>query len=221
MFKKVIIAEDYDSVHNGLSNMLEDLSIRDYIQVSYCDDAYLKIKRALLDSDPFDLLITDLSFLKDHRDTKIEGGEQLIEKLSRENIDLPTIVFTVEDRIGKVRSLINHFKCQGYVNKGRRGLKDLRAAIIAVSKGERYFSEPIASALQASDPLEIVDFDIALLQQLSKGLSQDQISNYFKSNNISPCSLSSIEKRINTLKIQFKASNTTHLIAQVKDLGII
>ncbi|MDC7997039.1 response regulator [Gilvibacter sediminis] len=221
MFKKILIAEDYDSVNHGLSNVFKELDIQQYVQVTYCDEAYLKIKRSQLDQTPFDLLITDLSFAKDHRTTSLEGGEQLIAKLKKEEINIPVIVFSVEDRGHKARYLIERFGVQGFVNKGRRGLKDLRAAIMAVHQGERYFSESIAKSVKSPDPLDIIDFDVALLQQLAEGLSQDQISNYFKSNSISPSSLSSIEKRINTLKIQFKANNTTHLIAVVKDLGII
>ena len=69
--------------------------------------------------------------------------------------------------------------------------------------------------------LEIEDYDIKLIKFLSKGLSQDEISAHLKTNNISPSSLSSIEKRLNKLRIQFKANNAIHLVAIVKDLGLI
>ena len=69
--------------------------------------------------------------------------------------------------------------------------------------------------------MEITDYDIELTKQLSLGLDQKRISRYFIENNISPGSVSSIEKRINKLRIKFKADNATHLIAKMKDLGLI
>jgi hypothetical protein len=56
---------------------------------------------------------------------------------------------------------------------------------------------------------------------MSNGLSQDEISQLFKKNNISPSSLSTIEKRLNKLRIQFRANNAIHLVAIAKDLGLI
>ena len=42
-----------------------------------------------------------------------------------------------------------------------------------------------------------------------------------KENNIKPSSLSSIEKRLNKLRIDFKANNAIHLVSTAKDLGLI
>ncbi|MFT7333979.1 MAG: hypothetical protein ACI81S_002202, partial [Sphingobacteriales bacterium] len=55
----------------------------------------------------------------------------------------------------------------------------------------------------------------------SKGMSQDEIRHLFEQENISPSSLSSIEKRLNLLRVQFKAKNAIHLVAIAKDLGLI
>jgi hypothetical protein len=43
----------------------------------------------------------------------------------------------------------------------------------------------------------------------------------FKNTGIIPNGSSSIEKRINKLKIYFKANNNVHLIAIAKDLGLV
>ena len=76
-------------------------------------------------------------------------------------------------------------------------------------------------ALRENQDLEIEDYDIKLIELLSLGMSQEQISNHFQENKISPASLSSIEKRINRLRIQFKARNVVHLVSISKDLGFI
>ena len=72
-----------------------------------------------------------------------------------------------------------------------------------------------------NDQLEIDDFDIKLLNYLAEGYSQEEISKLFKSKNISPSSLSSIEKRVSRLKIHLGAKNTYQLIALSKDIGLI
>ena len=56
---------------------------------------------------------------------------------------------------------------------------------------------------------------------MSLGLSQEGISKHLQDNNLSPYGLSSIEKRINKLKIQFGANNAIHLVSIAKDVGLI
>ena len=69
--------------------------------------------------------------------------------------------------------------------------------------------------------LEIDHYDISLLQYLAQGKSIDDMATTFLQLNIKPNSKSSIEKRVARLKDLFKAHNNIHLIAIVKDLGII
>jgi hypothetical protein len=52
------------------------------------------------------------------------------------------------------------------------------------------------------------------------GYILEEISREFKNTGIIPNG-SSIEKRINKLKIYFKANNNVHLIAIAKDLGLV
>jgi DNA-binding NarL/FixJ family response regulator len=221
MFKKVIVSDDLVSMNLGMLTVLETLRVKEVVPVQYCDDAYLKIKRGVHDNAPYELLITDLSFKKDHRDQKYNSGEELIAALHKEFPDLKIVVYSIEDRIQKVRRLVKKYKINGYVCKGRRGLIDLSEALTTVLNNELYLSDQVAQALNKKSELEIDDYDILLVKQLSNGHSQDQISQLFKEKNISPSSLSSIEKRLNRLRIQFKANNAIHLVTIVKDLGII
>lgn len=221
MFKKVILADDLVSINLGMLTVLDTLKIGQVETVQYCDDAFLRIKRAFQDQDPFDLLITDLSFKKDHRDQNYPSGESLIEALYAEYPELPIIVYSIEDRIQRVRKLLTQNGVNAYVCKGRRGLIELKEAIQAVYEQELYVSPQVAPALSKKTDLEIDDFDILVLKHLSLGLSQDQISQQLKNDGVSPNSLSTIEKRLNKLRIQFKANNAIHLVAIVKDLGLI
>ena len=221
MFKKVIVSDDLISMNLGMLTVLETLSVEEIIPVQYCDDAYLRIKRGAHDNSPFELLITDLSFKKDHRDQKYNSGEELIAALYTEFPDLKVVVYSLDDRTQKVRQLIKKYNINGYVCKGRRGLIELSDALHMVVNDELYLSDQVSQALSQKSDLDIDDYDILLVKHLSNGHSQDQISQLFKDKNISPSSLSSIEKRLNSLRIQFKANNAIHLVSIVKDLGLI
>jgi len=221
MFKKVLISDDLGSINQGILAVLKNLEINNAQQVQYCDDAYLKVKRALFDKVPYDLLITDLSFKADHREQKYPTGESLIIALKQENPELKIIVYSVEDRLQKVRTLIQKHNADGYVCKGRKGLIELKEAIHGVYNNKIYLSDQVKEALSTKVDLEIDDYDIELMNLLSTGLSQDEISLHLKNKNISPCSLSSVEKRLNKLRVQFEANNAIHLVTIAKDLGLI
>lgn len=222
MYKKILILEDIDSINLGIVSLLEKNFQADIRSAKYCDDAVLKIKKALFENQPFDLVITDLSFKEDHRETKITCGEDLIHFIRKEQPELDIIVYSVEDRPYKVKSLFEIFSINAYVIKGRESTLELLEAIDTIyNSDDRYVSQQIAQALKEDTFLEIEDYDVELIKYLSTGLTQDEISLYFKKKGMSPCSISSIEKRINRLKIFFKAKNAIHLIAISKDMGII
>ncbi|WP_179334557.1 DNA-binding response regulator [Winogradskyella costae] len=221
MFKNVLINEDHDAVLANITKILGELHVESIEKSQYCDEAYLKLKKGVLDAHPFDLLITDLSFKQDHRDTTLVSGEMLIEKLREEFPDLPIIVYSMKDQLQKIRSLLNTYHINGYVCKDRKGSIELAAAIEAVADNAIYVSPQVAKALSPKSQLEIDDYDIRLLKMISQGQSQDDISSNLKLYGITPNSLSTIEKRLNKLREQFKANNAIHLVAITKDLGVI
>ncbi len=221
MFRKVLISDDLGSINKGVTTALTSLNILAVDQVQYCDDAYLKIKAGYKDQTPYDLFITDLSFEIDYRSQEFPSGDALVERLKKEHPTLKIIVFSIEDRLQKVRSLMLDHHLDAYVCKGRRGLSDLKKAIKKVYNNTTFTSAQISKALDENTSLEINDYDIQLLKLLSKGLSQDEISTCLRDKNIIPSSLSSIEKHLNRMRIQFKANNAIHLVAITKDLGLI
>ena len=221
MFKKVLIAEDLDSINGGLKATLGTLGIDDITHVKYCDDAILKLKRALYDEAPYDLLISDLSFEEDYRLQNIKSGKDLLKEVNLVQPNLKTIAFSVEDRIHQVRYLFQEAEINAYVCKGRNGLKSLKKAITKVYNGEQFLSREVENALKDDSTKEIDPYDLNLLLQLSYGFSQGQIAKILKEENISPNSLSTIEKRVSKLCSFFKANNTTHLVAITKDMGLI
>ena len=53
MFKKILIADDIDSINLGILSQLEKNGNVEVEHVRYCDDAYLRIKKAILEEAPF------------------------------------------------------------------------------------------------------------------------------------------------------------------------
>lgn len=223
MFKKVLIAEDLDSISLTIIHTLEDLSINNIQHVKYCDDAHIKIKKALIDNEPFDLLISDLSFKQDHRENKLVNGEELIATVKKIQPNIKTIVFSIEDKSFKIKSLFNNLEINAYVVKGRNSVEELKKAINSIYNNETGILLPktLANTLTEKSIIEIDSYDISLLTLLSKGLILTEITTEFKNSGITPNSDSSIEKRINKLKTYFKANNNVHLIAIAKDMGLI
>jgi len=107
------------------------------------------------------------------------------------------------------------------VCKGRKGLQELEQAILNVYNNKTFLSLEVKDAISDPNQLEIDDLDLEIISALSKGLSQEQISSLLKEKNMSPNSLSTIEKRLNKLRIQFQANNVTHLVSMLKDLSFI
>ena len=222
MFKKILIAEDLDSISITVEQALKELSITEIHHAKYCDDALLKIKKALHDEDPYDLLISDLSFKIDHRTNKLTSGDELIESVKKIQPDIKTIVFSIEDKSYRIKSLFNDLGINAYVSKGRDSIPQLKKAIQSIySEDEKTLSEEWSHVLRDKSLLEIEAYDITLLKLLSKGFIIDEISSSLKNSGIVPNGSSSIEKRINKLKIYFKANNNVHLISISKDLGLV
>ncbi|MFH4966670.1 response regulator [Gaetbulibacter sp. M240] len=221
MFNKVLVVDDHDAINAGVMNVLQTLGIQIVETAQYCDEAFLKIKRAALDKVPYDLLISDLSFKIEYHNRKLLSGEDLVKAVRPDYPNLPIIIYSMEDRLQKVRALIKTQGVNAYVCKGRKGSAHLTKALEVISKGKIFLSPQVEQALNSEIELEINDYDLTLIKQLSIGLSQSEISNYLQENNMSPNSLSAIEKRLNRLKDQFQANNATHLVTIIKDLGLL
>lgn len=222
MFQKVITADDLDSNNIAVVQTLQELPISTIQYAHYCDEAYIKIKKALQDQEPFDLLISDLSFKADHRNEKLQSGEELIKAVKKLQPNIKILVFSIEDKTHRIKSLIENEGINGYVLKGRNSLNELKKAILNIYQNDSvYLCPELNHVLQNKSLLEIETYDIELLKSLSKGFTLDEIAKFFSENGIIPHGTSSIEKRINKLKIFFKANNNVHLIAITKDLGIV
>lgn len=221
MFKKVLIAEDHESANISVQKTLADFGITSADYVFYCDDALSRIQKAFKNDDPYDLLITDLSFEEDHQQQKISGGTELIKAVRMIQPHLKIIVFSAENKPSAIDALFKELAINGYVRKARNDAKDLKKAIDCIDRGKSYISIDLKQSIKEKNSYELTEFDIIIISQLAKGMLQKEIPLYLQDNNIKPCGLSSVEKRFNLIKEVLGFSNNEQLIVYCKDMGII
>ncbi|WP_394973731.1 response regulator [uncultured Croceitalea sp.] len=222
MFKKVLVAEDHGLTGTGLKERLSLLQIPEVTVVHYCDDALLKSKGAVQQNQPFDLLITDLSFKNSYKGRRLTTGEALIAALREIQPSIKIIVYSVEHRVGKIKSLFDSYAINGFVGKDREDLNEINKAIQETFEGRQYISPSLQQSLRsAENQLELDTYDIEVLRLLSKGFKQEEIAKKFQEKNYPASSLRSIQDRLVKLKTIFEAKTPTHLVAQAMERGFI
>lgn len=220
MFEKVLIAEDYETYNLGVIKTLEELQISDYEFVNYCDDALAKIQKSIIQKNPYDLLITDLSFEEDFLKQNLKSGRQLILAARELHPELKIIVYSIENKPKSIEDLFKKYNVNAFVSKGRNDAKELKKAMITTFDKGYYLPEEIKFSIRKNS-IEFSDYDITLLSLLAKGLKQQEIEDYFKDNDLRPYGRSSLEKKLNDLRETLNAKNNIEMIVKCKDLGII
>lgn len=221
MFKKVLAAEDIDNIKLGVSSILKELEIPKIAHCEYCDDAYLNFKKAQKENEPFDLLITDLSFKESQRQERLTSGEELFKALKADDPSIKVIVYSMEDHPQRFSVLWQTGLIDGYVCKDRRGLENLKEAIIEVSRGNTYISQPLADTVKQKNLVELTNYDIELLTLLSQGATHEDLETHFRGKGLKPSSRRSIERRLRDLRDEFGAKTTVHLITLLSELRLL
>ncbi|WP_276875167.1 response regulator [Chryseobacterium joostei] len=221
MFKKILIAEDHESSSISVQKTLEDLNISNVDYVYYCDDALGRVQKSIREKDLYDLLITDLEYEEDHREQNIKDGKELIRAIKEIHPSLKTIVFSAEHKSGVIDSLFKEYGINGFVRKARNDSKELKKAIASVYDNKNYLSLDLRQDVKQLNSYEFTEYDIILVSLLSQGVLQKNIPTYLQNNNIKPNSLSSVEKKLNSLKEDLQITSNEQLVAFCKDLGLI
>lgn len=220
MINKVLIAEDHETTNLSVQRVLEEIGVEQPEYVYYCDDALAKISRAKQAGNPFDLLITDLYFEKDHNVQQLTEGTQLVEKARSVQPELKVLVFSAENRPAVIEQLYEKYEIDAFVRKARNDAKELRIAIDSMAKNQRYYPRHLRQFVE-NNSYEFNAFDIAILRLLADGVKQKDIPFYLRRDNIKPSGLSSVEKRLSFLKDELSCSSNEQLIAFCKDKGIL
>lgn len=223
MFKKVLIAEDHESINYSIQKTLGELGIphdnRNYVY--YCDDAIKRIEKALKEGEPYELLITDLSFDEDITTQKVATGQDLIRAVKQIQPDLKTLVFSIENRASVAQLLFNELDIDAYVPKARRDAQDMKLAIEAIYQRKKHFSPNLKKDTGEENHHDFSDFDRLVIALLSEGVLQKEIPFHLQQKNIKPAGLSSLEKRLSLIKTSLNIFSNEQLIAYCKDKKII
>lgn len=220
-FQRVLMAQDIDSVNLGLLAALKEAFGFRIDHATSADNAFLRVKQALADKEPYDLLIACQPFESPRGNQHLHSAKDLFRAARLLQPGLKTLLYTTENRPYKIRECLQDCGINGYAQRTGDGGMELIEAIRALSRQGCYISPQVSESIADSLLLKIDSYDVLLLGELAKGYSHREISRRFSVRGISPRSLSSIEKRINQLKEYFRARNTPHLIALVKDEGLI
>jgi DNA-binding NarL/FixJ family response regulator len=222
MFKKILVVDPFYGVSMAVSQKFNKIFSFEISNAKYFDEGYLKIKRGLFDNEPYDLLISDLSFKNEYRNTKFQSGEEFIVAIKEIQPNIKTIVFSEENKSFRINSLFNKSKINAFVYKGRNSIPELIKAVQIVFTDD--IKNPlfgVSNTFGDKTLVEIEEYDISLLKLLSFGFALDDIVLDFQKIGIVPNGYSSIEKRINKLRADFCAKNKVHLIAIAKDMGLV
>lgn len=223
MFQKVLIAEDHESINYSIQKTLAELNIphdnRNYVY--YCDDALKRIEKALIEGQPYELLITDLSFEQDIPGQQIISGESLIKAVKQLQPDLKILVFSIENRASVAHSLFKELGIDAYVPKARRDALDLKLAIETIYQRKKHFSNNLKKDVNEENDHHFTDFDVMVISLLSRGILQKEIPFHLQQRNIKPAGLSSLEKRLSLIKTNLNIFSNEQLIAYCKDKQII
>lgn len=221
MINKVIIAEDHESANLSIEKTIEAFRVQEHDYVFYCDDAFNKIKLAQQKGISYDLLITDLVFDADGNQQQLADGYELIRAVRAIQPEIKILVFTGEDRAVNINKLYKQLEVDGYVRKARHDIKELKQAFETLSKGETYYPHSVLQLMRQASDYNFKDFDVTIIQLMAQGYRQKDIATYLKENEIEPCSLSSIEKRLKELRTELGISNNQQLMVFCRDKGIL
>lgn len=221
MIDRVLIAEDYESAGISIQKALEDLKIDDAQFVNYCDDALRKLITSNKLGKPYDLLITDLSFEEDGRPQQITNGSDLITAVRSQQPGIKVLVFSVESRAAVLENLFNKLQIDGYVRKARNDVKELRQAIITLSQNRRHLPRNLNQLINEKNIFQFSETDIAIITLLASGVNQKNIPGFLEKKQLSPSSLSSIEKRLKLIKSELNFVKNEQIVAYCKDMGLI
>lgn len=222
MFKRIIIAEDIDSENLGIVSSINKLTLTEAETNQSCDKTIARIKEAIRKEQPYDLLISDLSFNLDTRIShNITTGKELINQVKNIQPDIKVIVFSGEDKSAIIKPLFDNYNIDAYVCKGLYGLSELKKAILQVYHGNTYTCPVSKHALRQNNVTQLDPYEVQLLKLLANGYKQDEISLHFIEEGIEPNSKRSIEDKIRKLRQDFDAKTTIQLIHLVDGMGLI
>ncbi|WP_075340584.1 response regulator [Tenacibaculum agarivorans] len=219
---KILLTDDHQLIIEGILSYLNGIENLDIVTTNSCDDAYAKIKVALVD-EPFDILFTDLSFDNTDNSSKIDSGENLIKTLRSENIDIKVGVLTGHSETNRIFNVIRNLEPSAYLLKGKCNTNELNFAIQKMLAGEIYYTHEIHQKLlkRALVEIQMDDVAIQILKELPNHPKISNLEGVVKKEDGSFLKIRSIENKLAKLRTDLQANNNTDLVLKAKELGIL
>ncbi|WP_158829311.1 response regulator [Mucilaginibacter lacusdianchii] len=221
MFKKVLIAEDHQMTSLSIRNIIKEWTTTESDYVYDCDEAFSRIKIALRNDVPYDLLITDLSFVEDGYASTLKDGKALIQAVRSLQPDMKILIFSGEYKAELIRPIFDELQINGYVCKGRQDSQELAEALQKISEGRVYMPSQLSTHSRKRPVYQFTDYDLAIITLLSQGFRQKEIPAQLEQMNLRPWSLSSVEKKLNTMREFLGFTKNEQLVACCKDADLI
>ena len=219
--RHVLIIEDVDSIIIGLKTVLLEMPYCTAETAKTAIEALTAINTSVEAENPFDLIIADFSFGGIIFGNSPKQEQTFVEKVKKLLPLCKIIVYSAERKPYLINNLLNRRLINGFIAKDRDSLSLFPRVIKHFEAGNQiYLSPKLQPMAERYDTADIEEYDVILLELLASGSTQADISTKLKKQGVTS-SVSSIEKRINRLKILLAAQNTIHLIAIAKDDGII
>jgi len=219
---KILLTDDHQLIIEGILSYLNGIENLNIVTTNSCDDAYAKIKVALVD-EPFDILFTDLSFDNTDNSSKIDSGENLIKTLRSENIDIKVGVLTGHSETNRIFNVIRNLEPSAYLLKGKCNTNELNFAIQKMLAGEIYYTHEIHQKLlkRALVEIQMDDVAIQILKELPNHPKISNLEGIVKKDDGSFLKIRSIENKLAKLRTDLQANNNTDLVLKAKELGIL
>ena len=219
---KILLVDDHQLIIEGILSCLKNIDGLEIETANSCDEAFSKIK-SNLQTSPFHLIFTDLSFDNQSQNNTFIDGEALIKAIQEKEIPIKIGVITGHSETNRVFNIIKNLNPLAYILKGNCSVDELTFAIQKMLKDEVYYTHEIHQKLLKRALIEIQMDDIAIqiLKELPKHPKISNLEGLIKKNDGSLLKVRSIESKLSKLRADLQANNNTDLVLKAKELGII
>jgi len=219
---RILIADDHQLVLEGFLNSLKEVGDFDVVTTTNCDAAFDLIKTHI-NSNPFQLLFTDLSFDNITEESDLDGGEELIKAIRNNEFDIKIGVITGHTKTNRIYNVISNLNPNSYLLKSKSSATEIGFAVQKMLANEYYYTHEIHQKILRRNVVQIQMDDVAIqiLKELPNHSKISNLEGVIKKNNGTAIKLRSIETKLANLRTDLNANNNTDLILKVKELGII
>ena len=214
---RILIADDHQLVLEGFLNSLKEVGDFDVVTTTNCDAAFDLIKTHI-NSNPFQLLFTDLSFDNITEESDLGGGEELIKAIRNNEFDIKIGVITAHTETNRIYNVISNLNPNSYLLKSKSSATEIGFAVQKMLANEYYYTHEIHQKILRRNVVQIQMDDVAIqiLKELPNHSKISNLEGVIKKNNGTAIKLRSIETKLANLRTDLNANNNTDLILKVK-----